>query len=340
MSGYIISSVLKEGDVSAILRAPEVIDCLVNNRPGDWAEDDLRVSRRSAKAFQVTVSEGNFIVRFPSDEGELSRLRKEESVQKELRGKVHLKIPDTRVLEPEDFPTFAIHRMIPGQPLTSDLYVHLSPGAHDRLIMDLANFFYETHGVPLAIACKWLGIQEDEEKLAAAYGKPGWFGGETSAGMRASLATVLDAQEMKLFEEVVNLFAALPVEPGYMVFGHGDMHGFNMAIGADALGPRLVGVFDLGCTGVLDIHEDFFRLSLVSEDLLEKVIEKYQDLTGRVRTLQRDRIAIYYRAFLFYLMCELPGENPDHLKKMLQRHVEYYHNTYGSIPCRILSARF
>jgi hypothetical protein len=331
MSEHIISSVLDEGAVLAILRAPEVVDCLVNHRPGDLVGDELCVSRLSSKAFQVTGSKGNFIIRFPGDEDELSRLRKEESVQRELRVKVHLKIPDTSVLEIENFPVFAIHRMIPGEPLTSDIYDHLEPGARDRLIMDLAYFFYETRNIPLATACEWLSLQEDEEKLTAAYGKPGWFGGKTGASMRASLAAVLDAQEMRSFEEVVNLFDALPVELGYMVFGHGDMHGFNMAMGEDALGPRLVGVFDLGCTGILDVHEDFFRLSLISEDLLERVIEKYQDLTGYARPLRRDRIAIYYRAFLFYLMCELTGENLDHLKKMLQRHVEYYQDTYGSI---------
>lgn len=187
--------------------------------------------------------------------------------------------------------------------------------------MDLANFFYETHSIPLAKACQWLGFQEDEEILTAAYGKPGWFGGEASVAICASLAAVLNTQEMNLFEEVVNLFEALPVEPGYMVFGQGDLHGYNMAIGEDALGPKLIGVFDLGCTGILDIHEDFFRLSLVSEDLLERVIEKYQELTGQARILRRDRIAIYYQAFLFYLMGESAGENLGYLKKMLQRHM-------------------
>jgi hypothetical protein len=35
-------------------------------------------------------------------------------------------------------------------------------------------------------------------------------------------------------------------------------------------------------------------------------------------------IAVYYRAFLFYLMAEVPEENLAHLKTMLQKHLEYY----------------
>jgi len=323
--GYIIRSALNEGDVAAILRSPEV-----NRFLGDWGAEDLCVARLSEKTFQVTGSKGGYILRFPPDDEELARLKKEERVQKSLRVKVHLQIPATQVLEIEGYPVFAIHPLIPGQPLTSEIYECLSPEAHNRLIMDLATFFYETHRIPLALACDWLDIHH-QEALAELYGKPLWFGGEASAVVRASLVTVLNTQEMKLFEEVVNFFDALPVEPGYMVFGHGDLHGYNMAMSEDALGPKMTGVFDLGCTGILDIHEDFFRLSLISEDLLERVIEKYQEITNQVRTLRRDRIAIYYRAFLFYLMSEIPRENHDHLKKMLQRHIQYYHETYGPI---------
>ena len=312
-----LATTLCETNVLEILLSPEV-----NRSLGGWAGGELHVSRLSQKVFQVSGSSGDFIIRFPNGEMERSRLKREENVVKGVKGHVSLLIPDTRVLEIEGFPAFAVHPIIPGKPLTSEIYESLSAEAHNRLIMDLANFFYETHSTSLATACEWLGFQEDKEELTATYGKPGWFGGEASVAIRTGLATILNTQEMKLFDEVVNLFEALPLEPGYMVFGHGDLHGYNMAIGEDALGPKLLGVFDLGCTGILDIHEDFFRLSLVSEDLLERVIEKYQDLTNQRRTLRRERIAIYYRAFLFYLMCELQGGDLNHLKKMLQRHME------------------
>jgi hypothetical protein len=160
-------------------------------------------------------------------------------------------------------------------------------------------------------------------ELAATQGKPTWFGRQAVADMRPGLVALLDEHQMTLFDDTVRRFEALGMDSRLLVFGHGDLHGFNVAMAEDDLGPRFVGAFDLGCAGVLDIHEDFFRLSLVSEDLLERVIEAYQRLPGQARALRRERIAIYYRAFLFYLMAELPGETLGHLKALLQSHVEY-----------------
>jgi aminoglycoside phosphotransferase len=108
-----------------------------------------------------------------------------------------------------------------------------------------------------------------------------------------------------------------------MVFGHGDMHGHNMAVAEDASGLRLVGAFDLGCTGIMDVHEDLFRLSLVSEALLDRVIAGYHDLAGQTRSLDRGRLATYYCAFLFYLMDGTSGAGLQHLKRLLRTHIAY-----------------
>ena len=71
----------------------------------------------------------------------------------------------------------------------------------------------------------------------------------------------------------------------------------------------------------MDVHEDLFRLSLVSEELLERVIEMYHRLTDHARSIDRDRIAVYYRAFLFYLMVGKSGPRLGHLKRLLQTHL-------------------
>ena len=67
-----------------------------------------------------------------------------------------------------------------------------------------------------------------------------------------------------------------------------------------------------------------FRLSLVSEDLVERVMAAYQALSSQARTLDRDRIATFYRAFLFHLMVGKTGERLDHLKRLLREHLVYY----------------
>jgi hypothetical protein len=284
----------------------------------------------------VTDSYGNWILRFPRDDAHLSVLRKEERVQTGLRERVVLRLPDTRVIDDLDgHPVFAIHSMIAGEPLTTDLYRDLSSEARDRLIGDLVRFYHETHGIPLQVACDWLDIPFDgertAEKLAAAHGEHAWFGPHATAEMRPQLKPLLDGTQERLFEDTVGLFQGQEVQAEDMVFGHGDIHGYNVAMGRDDLGSKIVGVFDLECAGILDIHEDLFRLSLVSEDLIERVMATYLALPGQTRSIDRDRIAIYYRAFLFHLMVGKTGQRLDHLKRMLREHVEYYAVTFGGL---------
>lgn len=318
-------------DVAAIFRAPRV-----DERLGGRVGANPRVTHLQQMTYQVCGADGVFIVRFPVDEAHLAALKREESVQRRLRARVSLLIPDTEVIDDLDgYPAFAVHGMIPGEPLTSVGYAGLSTTARERLVRDLAGFFSDTHRIPLAVACEWLDMPFEGDgtpaKLASTFGKPTWFGPHSRAEIRATLMPLLDARERELLEDTIRLFEALETHPENMVFGHGDMHGYNMAIGKDEMGPRLVGAFDLGCTGILDVHEDFFRLSLISEDLLERVLETYHELTGRARALRRDRIAIYYRAFLFYLMAEQSGSDLSDLRKLLREHVRYYGGSYGRL---------
>ena len=325
------TSTFSESEVSNLLSTPEV-----SRRLDDCIGANGRVTLLQARTYQATGSRGEFIVRFPADEDHLSMLRKEAQIQAGLRNRISALTPDTSLIENLDgYPAFAIHRMIRGEPLTSECYANSSQEARDRLVQDLANFFHETHTIPLETAADWLGIPLDGERavadLASAIGKPTWFSPDAVAEMRPTLESILNRAQMASFEDTIGLFQALGTNPHHLVFGHGDMHGYNMAIDEDDVGLKFIGAFDLGCAGILDIHEDFFRLSLISEDLLERVIGAYQDLSGRVRSISRDRIAIYYRAFLFYLMSEVTGEGLEHLKRLLGNHLECYSATYGPI---------
>jgi aminoglycoside phosphotransferase (APT) family kinase protein len=311
-----------EHDIGALLSAPQV-----KGRLGDLVGRDPRVQLLGIGTYRVTGPGGEYIVRSPKDEAHLALLKKEENVQSGFREHIALQIPDTRVIDDLDgCPAFAVHRMIPGEPLTTELYDQSSSEARARLVSDLAVFFYQAHSIPLAVACAWLGLpyegEETAARLASTRGKPLWFDPSSVVDMRPQLMRRLDDASAAVFEETVTRFGELEVAPDYMVFGHGDMHGFNIAMDRDPVGPKLVGAFDLGCAGILDAHEDFFRLSLVSEDLLERVIAAYGNLTGQAPELDRERIAVYYRAFLFYLMAEAAGESLAHLKRLLQAHLE------------------
>jgi aminoglycoside phosphotransferase (APT) family kinase protein len=311
-----------EHDVGALLSTPQV-----KGRLGDLVGPAPRVQRLGAGTYRVIGPKGEYVVRLPKDEAHLALLKTEENVQSGFRERVTLQIPDTRVIDDlAGYPPFAVHRMVPGEPLTTQLYDDASAEARARLVSDLASFFFDAHSIPLAVACAWLGLpyegKETAARLASTRGKPLWFDPSSVAEMRPQLLVRLDEVYAAVFEDTVTRFGELEADPGYMVFGHGDMHGFNIAMGRDRVGPKLFGAFDLGCVGILDAHEDFFRLSLVSEDLLERTIAAYGGLTGHAPQLDRERIVIYYRAFLLYLMAEASDEGLAHLKRLLQAHLE------------------
>jgi aminoglycoside phosphotransferase (APT) family kinase protein len=297
-------------------------------------QPQVRALSAHGNVFEVTAGGERYVVRLARDQAHLASLRREAQVGARLAPHVSLRVPDTHVIAAPCSPAWAIHTMIPGKPLTTDHYRRSGAGARARLTMDLARFFRETHRITLERACDWLGLScqgpDIAAELAPALGKPLWFGPAGVDEIRRQLAPLLEEGSARILEHTIARFRALPADARYMVFGHGDMHGYNIALKADKSGPRVVGVFDLECTGILDIHEDFFRLSLVSEEMLDQVLSTYQNL-GAERVLDRDRIAVYYRAFLFYLMVGKTGEGLNHLYRLLSEHVTYYRERHGGL---------
>jgi hypothetical protein len=325
------ASHLDENEVSRIIRTYPAYSGL-EARIGSLVE----IRSINPITYQAITSIGNFIFRFPPDLHSYHLLKKEERIQKGFNNRTNLRIPETLVYDDViNFPVCAVHTMIPGKPLATSQYERLSPGARYRLITDLANFFNQAHRVPLPLACEWLEIKDwgesTAEILAPIYGKPAWFEPKAVTWIGQELSKVLDENQINLFNETVELFTELDTDPHNLVFGHGDLHGYNMAIEEDEFGPKITGVFDLGCAGILDVHEDFFRLSLISENLLERVVQIYQNFSNQKRILNRPRLAIYYRAFLFYLMAEQAEEDITPLIALLLKHVEYYENSYGKL---------
>jgi aminoglycoside phosphotransferase (APT) family kinase protein len=324
---------LTETQLASLLSAPEV-----SHRAGLHLGPDASAVALSSRgrAFEVTAAGSSYIVRLPRDHAHLVSLRQEARIAAALQGRISLHFPDTRVVEGlSGVPTLAIHTKIPGEPLVTDNYTNSSPAARERLVSDLARFFQQMHAIPLDQAAEWLGLEclsdDPATELAPALGKPLWFDPRAVEAMRPGLAPVLDDVTWPVFEHTVAVYQALDARPEYMVFGHGDLHGYNAAVVRDELGPRLVGAFDLENTGILDLHEDFFRLSLVSEEMLDHVLAAYQRLQGPTRPLDRARIAVYYRAFLFYLMVGKSGERWDHLHRLLAKHQTYYRTHHGGL---------
>ena len=163
---------LSEAELLSLISSPEVSSRLEN--PLGEGISVTSLSDRTG-TYAVTGSQGNFIVRLARDEAHLAALRKEASIQKGLRKWVAVRIPDTQVIDGlERAPAFAIHRLIPGEPLTSSYLANLSPEAHQRLVQDLVIFFDATHRIPLELACEWLDIPFIEEENHCGTGPGIW----------------------------------------------------------------------------------------------------------------------------------------------------------------------
>ena len=337
------ATTLTEGDVARLLSSPELAGpagSLVGPCPR------VRLLRGRGQVFAVAGPAGEFVVRFPADEAALSRLRHEERVRRGMGRVVPVRVPDTRVVVPGDGqPVFAIHRMIPGKDWEHYRYEDLSDEARSALAADLIGFLHATHSVPLSDACEWLGIgytgESTRKELARLEGKPGWFAPANVAEIGRRLLHRLDGELTDLFEDTAERFERLEALPEHMVFGHGDLHGGNLALVEDGIGPRLVGVFDLENAGILDIHYDFCRLNLIDDDLQDRVVVGYRALHERSRPLDGNRIEIYSRAFLLYLMGEQPEAdgrisvarlaNYQSLVELLRRHVEHHDARRGPL---------
>jgi aminoglycoside phosphotransferase (APT) family kinase protein len=331
MQDQIFASNLNENEAAKIIRTHPAYAGL-EKQVGTL----LKINHLSGFTYLAITSNGDFIFRFPPNIDRYELLKKEEKIQKGLSGRINLRIPDTQVYDQAyGCPVFAVHKKIPGEPLQTDLYDRLSAGARYRLITDLANFFNQTHRIPLSTACEWLDMQSwgesTAEVLAPIYGKLEWFDSKTATLIGLALSNVLENEQINLFNETVEAFEGLDTDAHDLVFGHGDLHGYNMAIEQDEFGPKLTGVFDFGGAGILDVHEDFFRLGLISEDLLERVVYIYQNFSNQKRILNRRRLAIYYRAFLFYLMAEQVDKDLRPLLDLLSKHINYYAASYGEL---------
>jgi aminoglycoside phosphotransferase (APT) family kinase protein len=329
--------------VARILETPKLPEALRASLGSNPRVRDL-TSRTSV--YSIVGPAGEYVLRLPVDDEAIAALVTESRVLAGLRDFVSLSLPDTRVYQlGEGIPVFALHTMIAGVD-----WFHLSArallgGARSRLASDLARFFVETHSVPISLAAEWLEVRLDESLSgpsgATRLGKPRWFLGERGAGIRRRLVSILSDYETALLEETAEGYDGIVVSPEDLVFGHGDIHGGNLAFLEDDIGPKLAGVFDFGNAGVIDRNYDFGRLNLIEVGLQDSVIDEYEHLAPLQR-VDRDRVNVYSRAFLFYLMAEQVGEDgyvrPDregnfrHLKVLLREHFEHRANSRALQP--------
>lgn len=222
---------------------------------------------------------GNYhVARFPRDKVAYEALCREEVFCRFIKGKVSLQTPDLKVYCADDYP-FSLHRFIPGESLTKELYLKLSEDQKDCVAKHLVEFFRFFHSINTKEA-KNLGAKKIKDHTDIKFIKENIekreFGG---------VATFV--------KSIICEYEKIIVKDCDIVFGYYDAHGKNMSF--DANKGALFGIFDLADSGMGDIHQEFHPLNEISADLSKRTIFKYQKLTGR--SIDWNRVRLYSTIF-------------------------------------------
>jgi aminoglycoside phosphotransferase (APT) family kinase protein len=218
-------------DAVAVLH-PRARRAVVRALPGGWDCQGFALDER-------------LVVKIPRSPEAAARLSQELSLLSALKGKVSLSIPEPIALPVQ--PMAVVYVMIPGEPLLPGEYLQLDLAAQNHLAEILAQFMNELHSADLSAPP--VGAWPTPQDILAR--------------VIPDLPRHLHQAANALVDEVL----ALP--PDIEVFGHFDLHGWNMAF--DHQSGRLNGVFDFGDAGRGPLHRDYVYPSLTAPDLAGRI---------------------------------------------------------------------
>ncbi len=221
---------------------------------------------------QAVDVDDRLIFRFPRFERGVAALAREARMLAVIATAVPLAVPRTH-FHPGP-PCFAWHAKLPGGTLLPSHYAALPEAVRQQLAEDLADFQAALHRL-------------DPAPLAEAGAGPVWDWPSPEAILREAWPRLPEALR-PVATRIATDCAALPPDPGGIVFGHFDTHGWNLAF--DHAAGRLRGVFDFGSSGCGPLHRDFLAPSFIAPDLTDRMMSRYEALTGL--RLDRTRIAL------------------------------------------------
>ncbi|SHE84918.1 Phosphotransferase enzyme family protein [Kaistia soli DSM 19436] len=216
--------------------------------------------------------DGRLVFKFPRHEAARAALIREASLLAEIRPRVTLAVPDIELVQSPRL--FSRHQKIPGEHLFSEHYLRMNRARRADLARTLAQFLAETHALDPAL-------------METAGGRPikPWLEPEA---ILAGLETLPPDSPRDWALRTFEAWQALPPDPYGLIYGHFDGHGWNMAF--DHARVRLNGIYDFADSGFGPLHQDFIYSSWISFHLTDRIVDAYEDLTGR--SLDRRRITL------------------------------------------------
>lgn len=225
----------------------------------DLAAGPVTVCAQGIDSLALDIG-GSWIFKLPRNPDAEARLLREARLLNLLAGRVSVAVPRMQIYT--------------GDPLPPSAYDALKDAAKARLGEVLAQFYTDLHALPQA-AARGAGAEPIELWSSAAM------------ILRAALP-ILSADLHPRLSEILQACDALPPDPLAQVCGFFDGQGWNMAF--DFAKGDLAGIFDYADSSIGDLHRDFVYPSMFSPDLTQRILTRYEHLTGL--GIDRPRVAL------------------------------------------------
>ncbi len=235
--------------------------------------------------------DGEWIFKFPRHREAEERLRKEARILAMVRAHAELPVPDLVLFEGRTL--FSRHRKLPGTFLETADYLPLSDIQRDAIAEKMAGLYAALHAIPHAEARAAGALQIDK-----------WMLPDEVAGCAPHLPTHLFPHLAPTLDAFTAELARQPYET---IYGYFDGHGWNMAF--DKANGALNGVYDFADSGFGPRHQDLSYSNWISRDLTERIITRYERMTGL--SIDRDRVMLYSAMLRFVEYAEAAPDRDD-----------------------------
>lgn len=246
-------------------------------------------------------ADGRLVFKFPRNSEAERALVKEAGLLSFVRPAVSMRVPELSLHQGPQL--FSRHEKIPGEHLLSADYAALSEPARDRLANDMARFYAQLHALDI-------GRMREAGAEASVW--------QSLDAIVARAVPLLPDELRDLALQAVEAWSALPPDPYGSIYGFFDGHGWNMAF--DHQRERLNGLYDFADSGIGPLHQDFIYSNFISSDLTERIVVRYEGMTGR--RLDRRRIALSTSIHRLSELAELADE-PEHHAAMIRSIAEW-----------------
>lgn len=262
---------------------PDLAKATFRPLPGGWHSRAVAVDDR-------------LVFKFPQGAEAERALRREASILAAVRPHVTMPVPNLRLHEGE--PLFSEHAIIPGEYLETAQYEALPESGRQALADALARFYAELHALDRGVMA-----------TAGALHIERWFDADAIA---AAALPLLPDELHRFAEKTIAGWRALPLDPFGETYGFFDGHGWNMAF--DHAAGRLNGIYDFADSGFGPLHQDFIYSNFISPDLTGRIVDGYEQLTGRM--LDRARIHLLTGVHRIWELAAL-ADAPEHHATMI-----------------------